>query len=360
MTYEQCDALTFRWADFPPLSNHLPGTGGKLRTELEDFQVEELSLYVPQGSGSHAYARVEKRGLTTRDLVLALLAEGLQEKEIGVAGLKDKYAVTSQWLSVPQRHASALEALDKLEGARVLETSRHKNKLGIGHLKGNRFKLRVRETEPGAVQKAEVILEYLKKLGVPNYFGPQRFGRFGTNAVDGYKLIQGEKVPGGHRLKRFFISALQSLLFNRLLAKRIELELFDDVVLGDWAKKVDTGGVFKVETETESERAKRFEISATLPLYGKKVHVSEMRAGELETQALDYYNLRWANFTGRRGDRRLSRLPLNKVDLKPENDGYTISFDLQKGAFATSILREIMKTEVDTQSELTEDGLDGS
>ena len=360
MTDEQRDALTFRWADFPPLSNHLPGTGGKLRGKLEDFQVEELPLYVPQGSGSHAYARVEKRGLTTRDLILALLAEGLQEKEIGVAGLKDKYAVTNQWLSVPQRHAAALKALDKLEGARVLETSRHKNKLGIGHLKGNRFKLRVRETEPGAVQKAKVILEYLKKLGVPNYFGPQRFGRFGTNAVDGYKLIQGEKVPGGHRLKRFFVSALQSLVFNRLLAKRIELGLFDDVVLGDWAKKVDTGGVFKVEAEVESERAKRFEISATLPLYGKKVRVSEMRAGELEIQALDYYNLRWTNFTGRRGDRRLSRLSLGEVDLQPKDNGYSISFDLQKGAFATSILREIMKTEVDAQRGLEEDELDGA
>ena len=349
------EKLTFRWADFPPLSEHLSGTGGKLRTELEDFQVEELPLYLPQGDGSHAYARVEKHGLTTRDLVLALLNEGLAEKEIGVAGLKDKYAITSQWLSVPQRHAKALEALEGLDGARILETSRHKNKLGIGHLKGNRFKLRVRETEPDAVQKAGAILEYLQKLGVPNYFGPQRFGRFGTNAVDGYKLVQGEKVPGGHRLKRFFISALQSLLFNHLLAKRIKLGLFDEVVLGDWAKKVDTGGVFKVEDEVEVARAKRFEISATMPLYGKKVRVSEARAGELELAGLEHYDLHWANFTGRRGDRRLSRLPLDKIDLQSEEDGYTLSFDLQKGAFATSILREIMKTDVDTFSE-TETG----
>lgn len=354
MTDKQLKRLTFRWSDFPPLTGNLPGTGGKLRAELEDFQVEEIPLYLPQGSGSHAYARVEKRGLTTRDLVLVLLGEGLSEKEIGVAGLKDKYAVTSQWLSVPQRHAAALEVLDRLNGARILETSRHKNKLGIGHLKGNRFKLRVRETEPDALKRAEAILEHLKTSGIPNYFGPQRFGRFGTNAVDGYKLVQGEKVPGGHRLKRFFISALQSLLFNHLLAKRIELGLFDAVILGDWAKKVDTGGVFKVETETEAERAKRFEISATLPLYGKKVRVSEARAGELELEALEFYDLRWANFTGRRGDRRLSRLPLDEVDLQPEDDGYTISFTLQKGAFATSILREIMKTEVDARSELEE------
>jgi len=90
-------------------------------------------------------------------------------------------------------------------------------------------------------------------------------------------------------------------------------------------------------------------------LYGKKVKVSEARAGELELAALEHYDLRWANFTGRRGDRRLSRLPLDKIDLQSEEDGYTLSFDLQKGAFATSILREIMKTDVDTFSE-TETG----
>ena len=352
MTDPLRDKLTFRWSDFPPLTDDLPGTGGTLREVPEDFSVEEIPLYLPQGSGSHAYALVQKRSLTTRDLVTALLREGLKEKEIGVAGLKDKHAVTTQWLSVPQRHGEALQALDKLEEVSILETSRHKNKLGIGHLKGNRFTIRVRDAAD--VSMAEAVVEQLKETGIPNYFGPQRFGRFGTNAVDGYKLTQGENVPGGHRLKRFFISALQSLLFNHLLAKRLELDLFDKVILGDWAKKHDTGGEFKVEDESESVRAERFEISATLPLYGKKVRLSEAEAGSLETETLAYYGLRWTDFTSRRGDRRLSRFPLQEAQITPTEDGYQISFTLPKGAFATSVLRELMKVEVDVSEEQEE------
>ena len=191
----------FRWSELPPLSADLPGSGGRIRVSPEDFNVEELPLYPPEGSGSHAYAFVEKRELTTRDLVLALLRQGLEEQEVGVAGLKDKHAVTRQWLSVPNRHAAALEALAEMEGVTVLERSRHRNKLGMGHLRGNRFTLRVREGNPAG---AAAVLALLETRGVPNYFGPQRFGRFGTNAVDGLKLIRGEHVPGGGRLKRFF------------------------------------------------------------------------------------------------------------------------------------------------------------
>ena len=346
--------LTFSWQTFRAVTEELPGTSGHLRQMPEDFQVEEVPLYEPQGSGSHAYALVEKTGLTTRDLVLALMREGLEEKSIGVAGLKDKHAVTKQWLSVPQRFSEALDSLDSLEGVTILERSRHKNKLAVGHLKGNYFKVRVREPDEGALDKAEAILKTLETKGLPNYFGPQRFGRGGTNAVDGYNFIHGEWVPGGQRLKRFFVSALQSLLFNHLLNLRIERGIFDALILGDWAKKHDTGGVFKVEDVNESERAKRFEVSATLPLYGKKVKLSEAEAGEMEQEVLDYFGLRWVDFTSRKGDRRFSRLKLENVSVHPEDDGYTLSFFLPKGAFATSVLREVLKTDVDV-AETSED-----
>ena len=335
----------FRWSDLPPLTAALPGSGGRIRETPEDFRVEELPLYQPEGSGSHAYAWVEKRGLTTRDLVLALLRQGLKEAEIGVAGLKDKHAVTRQWLSVPNRHAAALGALSDLEGVTLLETSRHRNKLGIGHLRGNRFTLRVRGGDAAA---AAAVLEVLTVQGVPNYFGPQRFGRFGTNARDGLKLVRGEHVPGGHRLKRFFLSALQSLLFNHLLAGRLKRGLYTQVILGDWAKKRDTGGVFVVENvEVENVRARAGEISATSPLYGKKVKVSGGDAGALESATLEHFGLRWTDFTARKGSRRPTRIFLEETALTPEPDGYTLAFSLRKGAFATSVLREVMKVEVD-------------
>ena len=340
--------LTFRWADFRPVSADLLGTGGVIRQELEDFVVEEVPLYERQGSGSHAYAFVEKRALTTRDLVTALMGAGVAEKSIGVAGLKDKYAVTRQWLSVPNREADKLDVLTDLEGVTVLERTRHKNKLAIGHLRGNRFTVRVRGAQLDALPTAEKIIARLQTVGVPNYFGPQRFGRGGTNAVDGYKYIKGEWVPGGQRLKRFFVSALQSLLFNYLLNERIEDAIFDDLVLGDWVKKHDTGGVFRVDDKSEGERAKRFAVSATLPLYGKKVKLSEAEAGERETEGLEHYGLRWLDFTSRKGDRRLTRFPLQDAELSEQEDGYTLSFFLPKGAFATSLLREVMKVEVDS------------
>lgn len=357
---DERSAFTFRWSDYPPLTDYLAGTGGRIRATPDDFLVREIPAYEPQGSGSHAYALVRKEGLTTRDLVVALMGAGLEEKQIGVAGLKDKYAVTEQWLSVPQAQKAALEALERLPGAEILERSRHRNKLGIGHLKGNRFTIRIRDVEAGSFDRAKAIVAEIERRGLPNYFGPQRFGRFGTNAVDGLRLLRGEKVPGGHRLKRFFLSALQSLVFNRLVALRLRRGLFETVVPGDWARKHDTGGTFEVESPEEAARAERLEISATLPLYGKKVRPSAGLPGELEGEVLESLGLRWLDFTARRGDRRLSRLQLGGIEVAEEEPSVLrLDFMLPKGSYATSLLREVMKVEVDEPSESAGSDIEG-
>ena len=353
---EETAKLRFRWADLPAISGDVAGTRGVVRQLSEDFVVTERPLYLPDGEGSHAYALVEKRGLTTRDLVSALQRAGLEEKQVGVAGLKDKHALTQQWLSVPNRFAAALDALEQRDGVRILERSRHKNKLGVGHLLGNHFRVRVRGAEPGSVEQARRTLERLQERGVPNYFGPQRFGRFGNNAVDGLKLVRGERVPGGHRLKRFFVSALQSQLFNYGLKLRLERGLYGRTLAGDWAKKHDTGGVFRVEdAATENERAARLEISATQPLYGKKVRVSEGEAGALEEEVLAHFGLRWVDFRSRKGSRRITRVVISEVEVEATDDGYWLSFFLPKGSFATNVLREVMKVEVDEPVESNRD-----
>jgi len=343
--------LRFSWRALPPATAGLPGTGGRIRAAPDDFRVEEVPAYLPQGSGSHLYLLVEKRDLTTRDLVAALVAEGLQESQVGVAGLKDKSAVTVQWLSLPRRFESAAEALQALPGVRVLERAYHRNKLGIGHLRGNRFVVTVRDVDGGgaeAERRAREVLAALARAGVPNYFGPQRFGRFGTNAVDGLRVLRGERVPGGHRLKRFFVSALQSLIVNELLAERLRRGLFAAVITGDWARKHDTGGVFEVEDgAAETPRAERLEISATLPLYGRRVRVSEGEAGELERGVLARHGLRWSDFGARRGDRRASRVLLEDTELTPFDGALRVAFTLPKGSYATVVLRELMKVDVD-------------
>ena len=347
-------ALTFRWSDLPTATPDLPGCGGRLRAAPEDFLVRELPLYLPSGQGSHAYARVEKVGWTTRDLQRTLVDAGVPVAQIGVAGLKDKIARTEQWLSVPRRHeAVAWAALDALEGVRVLETSRHVNKLAVGHLRGNAFRIRVRGATPDAAERVRAVAARLAAIGVPNYFGPQRFGRHGHNAIDGWKLVRGERVPGDQRLKRFFMSALQSQLFNLGLADRIRDGLYRSVVEGDWARKHDTGGTFAVvDPAVEGPRAEALEISATLPLYGKKVRPSPAVAGEREARVLEALGLRWTDLVRRHGDRRLTRIAGVAVEVDGseavgEGVELWLDFELPKGSYATTLLRELMKVDVD-------------
>ena len=205
-TSEEREDLRFNWSHLPPVSSHLPATSGKIRTRLEDFVVTEVPSYLPQRHGAHAYAFVEKRGLTTHDLVSHLRSQGVSMKNVGVAGLKDKYAVTRQWISVPENAWQALETLDTLDGVRILEMSRHRNKLRIGHLVANQFEITVRSPVVDWETRATAILSHLEKHGLPNYFGSQRFGRFNSNVIDAMRLLRGEKVPGGRGLHRFFLS----------------------------------------------------------------------------------------------------------------------------------------------------------
>ena len=342
----QADTV-FRWDDLPAATEDLPGTGGELRSRVEDFRVTEIPAYLPEGTGSHLYLYVRKSGSTTRDLVVALRDAGVPDARIGVAGLKDKYAVTEQWLSLPWALADRAEVLHALPGVEVLETSRHRNKLGIGHLRGNRFEITVREPEPGARERAEAVLARLSEVGVPNYYGPQRFGRFGRNVADGLRLMDGDRVPGDRRLQRFFLASVQSWLFNFMLAERLRDGLYRSVLPGDWARKIDTGGVFKVEDPAEAARAERLEITALLPLHGRKVRISEGEPGRREEAALARLGLSWNDLVSRRGDRRPSRLLARETEVRDVEEGLRVAFTLRKGAYATTVLREITKRPVD-------------
>ena len=344
------EMFRFDWNDLPAISSDIAGTGGRTRACLEDFVVSEIPRFLPSGAGEFAYAYVEKRGLNTHDLVAALRERGVPYNDVGVARLKDKRAVTRQWLSVPGEHARALEGLeglDELEGARVLQTSRHDSRLRRGNLRGNRFEVRVRQPNAGWEDLAGSIVPRIQELGLPNYFGPQRFGRFNSNAIDAVRMLRGEKVPGGRRLNDFFISALQAHLFNWNLKRRIELDLYDSVLSGDRARRHDTGGMFLVgDAESESERAARLEISAVLPLYGRKVSGGLERAASLESEVLDRFGLRRSDFRPlTRGDWRISRVKPDEVVIRPSEDGFVVEFSLPNGAYATTFLREILKSE---------------
>ncbi len=352
-------SLVFDWTALRALT-HGAGTGGTLRREASDFRVEEVPAYALAGQGDHLYLRVEKTGHTTAHVLRELASQlGVRERDIGVAGLKDRHAVTTQWLSVPARCEDRLGQF-QLGGVRILETTRHGNKLGMGHLRGNRFVVRVRGA-PGQAGAAADSLQALVESGVPNYFGPQRFGLGGLNAEEGLRVLRGESRLRDPRVRRFLTASVQSAVFNAFVSLRLERGVFAGLLTGDMAKKHDTGGVFMVEDAAlESPRAARGEVSATGTLFGKKTRPLILDAGELEREALSAFGLTPQVFTSRHGDRRLTRVFLEDGSVVPEEDGYTIAFTLPRGSFATSVLREVMKTGVDgpALAEAEDDGPD--
>ncbi|ADY26216.1 tRNA pseudouridine synthase D [Deinococcus proteolyticus MRP] len=348
------DALTFRWSSLARLGERPAeeGTGGELRRELADFQVEELPLYLPAGEGEHLMIHLRKEGHTTGHLLRELARQlRVKDRDIGSAGQKDRHAVTTQWVSVPAAAEKRLPHF-ALPGVEVLEAGRHTGKLGLGHLRGNRFRVEVRGA-PGTAEQAAARLRELEAQGIPNYFGPQRFGLGGINAAEGVRVLRGESNLSDPRLRRFLVSALQSSVFNAYLSRRLERGLFAALLPGDRAKKHSSGGEFWVDSPAESERAARGEVSALGNLFGKKSQPLREEGGLLEQEALAALDLTPADFStplaGLRGDTRLTRIYfLEAPQLSPTPDGYTVQFALPRGSFATAVLRELMGGEVDT------------
>jgi len=335
----------------------LPGTGGRYKEHPCDFQVEEIPLYPCSGTGEHLYLWVEKEGITTRELLRQLAQRlDLNERDIGYAGLKDARALTRQQLSVPANRAARLDGL-RLRQAKILTTTRHGNKLRLGHLAGNRFSIRLQDTLPDGCRRAEAILQQLQMTGVPNRFGEQRYGSLGNSHLLGKFLLQkeyqsfcsewlgdpqkiseplwrraAEAFRAGdlklalelmpHRMRdeqhllqellrgkpiartvldlprpllRLFLSAYQSYLFNQLLEQR--LPRLGHLECGDLAIKHSNGACFRVkDAMIEQPRADRFEISPSAPLFGYKVLLAEGLAGEREGQLLTAEQLTLADW----------------------------------------------------------------
>ena len=350
---EPYDSLDWR---LPYLTEALPGIGGEIRTVPEDFIVNEVPVYEPCGEGEHTFFRVEKREITTPALVRQVAqALGISPRDVGSAGRKDKYAVARQTLSVWNVPPEQLMDLD-LENARVLWAKRHTNKLRIGHLLGNRFTLRIRDVHPEAEARAGAILDVLARRGVPNGYGRQRFGNRGDNDKIGLALVRKDwdvlDWRGIHNpsygQRRFYVNALQSALFNRVLTVRMREETMDDLLSGDIAKKHDTGGIFTVkDVEQERPRVASWEISATGPIYGYKMMEAQDEAAALEARVLDETDLTLDNFqpVKAKGSRRALRYRPTDLDWHVEGDALIVTFFAPKGSYATLFLRELMKTD---------------
>ncbi|MGP1272783.1 MAG: tRNA pseudouridine(13) synthase TruD [Phycisphaerales bacterium] len=343
------------------LTRELPGIGGVIKQRPSDFIVEELPLYEPCGEGEHLYLFIEKREMDTPELV-DLMAEhfGVPRFRVGVAGRKDRLAVSRQLVSVhlPGRSEAEFGML-RDERAAVLWVDRHTNKLRTGHLAGNRFNLRIRGVQMSDALPAQRILRMLSQRGVPNAFGPQRFGADGRNAEIGLQLLSGtlrRRMPAEKR--RFYLNALQSLVFNRVLHHRVLANELSTIVAGDLAWVHERGAVFAADEADAAEnalRCERFEISPSGPLWGPTMTQPSGRVLKTELDALATVGLTPGELASARdarlipGARRPLRVPLSDPEVEggiDEHGAYVrIAFDLPAGSYATAVLGEVMKAE---------------
>jgi tRNA pseudouridine13 synthase len=340
----------------PLLTPDLPGIRGTIKQVPEDFEVEEIPAYEASGSGDYLYIWIEKRGMGAEYFVRQLAQRlGIRAAEIGTAGLKDRHAVTRQWVSIP---ANAEAQLQRLEGddIRVLKVTRHGNKLRPGHLRGNRFRILVRETDPAAPDRWPPILERLRQDGLPNYYGPQRFGHEGETAALGLALLRGDSAVSPSRrkpspfLRKLALSAAQSALFNHYLGRRFLDGCLRRVLPGDVMAKWPFGGLFVAEDVAREQE--RFDQRGTVhagPIVGRKTFAARGDAAAREEATLGHFGLFPAAFRSfgklLQGTRRHNIIYVDDLSAAAHASGVCLSFTLPAGSYATVLLREVMKVD---------------
>ena len=196
------------------LTDDLPGIGGRIKDRPEDFVVEEIPLYDFSDQGNFAFLLLKKVNLSTLDFVALIRKHlDLRDEEVGLAGWKDKRAITSQWVSVPRDKITA-RRLGQLagDGIQIVEQRHHSHKLRTGHLLGNRFSILLRHVDSEAENRAQAIIQQLQTLGLPNFYGPQRFGAAGNNPEKGLALLLGQYRLRSVRKRKLLVSSYSSLL----------------------------------------------------------------------------------------------------------------------------------------------------
>jgi tRNA pseudouridine13 synthase len=330
----------------PPRAHGAPLPAAQIKTEPEDFRVEEELSFAPSGAGPHRLLRVEKRGANTRWVAasLARLAE-VSVAEVGYAGLKDRHAISVQWFSLPAaRGSEEFWSTVHTDEFRVLESHLNARKLRRGALRGNHFRIRLRKVA-WPRDALEEKLTALRTQGAPNYFGAQRFGRDGFNLDRVAEWLQSGKRPAGRAERGFTLSAARALIFNAVLARRVQSAEWSRLAPGDLASLDGSGSHFRVDTvDAELERRlHEFDIHPSGPLWGRGEPGTGDRILETELEvAREFAPV--ADLLAQEGleqERRALRCVIRDLSMESEAAGLTLSFTLGRGQFATSVLREI-------------------
>jgi len=337
------------------------------RQTPRDFVVEEIPLYEFSGEGEHLILLVRKKNLSTNEMIGQIARYlGIKNREIGYAGLKDKHAMTKQYISLHKRYEEAMEGFHH-EAIKIISKTYHKNKIKIGHLRGNRFYIKLKKVNPTSATKIDEALKNIEKQGMPNFFGYQRFGNDGDNHILGEKLAKGEVRERNPRVKKLLINAYQSHLFNLWLSRRLEINslvaTFGVIELepllnlpnselqkmkkqehpfklmdGDIMEHYPHGRLFEFSGEQEDiERFNERQISVTGLLCGKKATHANGFARVIEKEYDDEINAdgarryAWVYPTDIEGR-------FNQIEAQ-----YELNFTLPKGSYATVLIEEIAK-----------------
>jgi tRNA pseudouridine13 synthase len=336
-----------------PDPNQLPYLHGgplgraRFKAEPEDFVVEEILGFEPSGIGEHCLVWVEKRDLDS-NAAGALLADalGIRHRLVSHCGLKDRHAVTRQWFSLhlpglPSPEPAALES----EGLRVLKVTRNTRKLRRGIHLGNRFTIRLRQPDFDP-SLAAVRWNAITEKGAPNFFASQRFGHGGRNVAKAQAMFRGEFEPRDRLLRGILLSAARSHLFNIVVRGRIERGIWNQALDGEIYGFSDNRTILLAEKQRgdETERFEKGVLELTAPLWGLgELHsVREVRALERELVAPFPELTAGLEAFGLRQERRVLRLrPTNATFRSDEIGGLRLGFDLPKGTYATTLLREL-------------------
>ena len=344
---------------------------GRIKASFSDFVVEELPAYAASGTGEHVFVHIEKTDLTTLEAVRRLSrALGCDPREAGFAGMKDRHAVSTQTLSLhAPRGVAAPDLLERacaveVEGLRVLGATRHGNKLKPGHLMGNRFSIAVREVPRDRLPEVERALGEVARVGVPNAFGAQRFGREGDNASRALAWLRGEvDGPRDPRMQRLLWSALQSAVFNAVLAARVDDGTWATALGGDLLKLRTSGGLFLcADVQTDRGRSETGEVSPTGPIVGLEMRWPEGAPGALErrisSQVLgETFDLSRTKRLGE-GTRRPLRVWVQDLRWEVSDDPagnaaacVRVYFVLPKGSYATTVLAGVFALDAEQVEE---------
>ena len=318
-----------------------------LKAECADFVVKEQLGYDMSGDGEFVAVKVRKTDCNTLFVgeQLAKFA-GISARNMSYAGLKDRKAVSEQWFSLQMPGQPTPDFSQfSLEGVEILEVTRHQRKIRIGSLQGNHFEILLRNAEE--TDELKVRLDFLAKNGFPNYFTEQRFGRDSNNLTQALRWANGEiKVKDRHK-RSFYLSAARSEIFNLIVSKRMELNLAQQILVGDVLQLNGSHSWFLVDESEDlaqlQQRLAQQDVLLTAPLIGEE----EKSAVDFENEIFAQYQALFALMRQERmkAARRPILMQPQQFQWQFEPNGLRLQFDLPAGSYATALIRELVNVE---------------